>query len=646
MWRARARRLAGALRRLPVAVFALAFVFLAVNYCANDDMAGAPDAPRGDGKYRPVLARGDGHIYYSMLLSIALDGDLVLDDELRAFGDPWNQMIGPTGRKYVAHPIGPALVWLPAFAVAHGTAKVANLFGAGIQEHGYTAWHQRIVLFTSVIFGWLAALCGYLVARRWIGGRWGPLHAAMAVLLGTSLTYYTLFMPSYPHAMDAAACGVFLALWALGHGDLRWRRFVVLGIPLGIAGLIRTQELAMGVALAVELVALAVGAPAEVRADRRRWARFAGGLALRGAVTLGVALVLLVPQLFAWKAIGGEYFHQAYGPNLVRYDHPQIMELLFAGQNGWFSTTPIAYLAVLGLPLVPRRARVVALGLGLALAIQVYLNASIMDWWCSASYGNRRLCSVTAVLVVGLAALLRAASLGAARLRAKVWLRHAIAGVVLGWFVVWNFGAVWSLRHGKAAGRTAGGAPFYAVWDVQRRIAKPIHDAIGNPFALPASALFAWRHDVPLARWEQITGIYAFNPPLDQYWRGTYRRSRATWPLATAERFVVSGFGRLEKDGARPFRTVTAGRGVALVPLLLPEAHRFTLPVAPVGAATPEVVIRWNDTERARQVAGPGWTDVVFDVPAADIDVGVNTLEIEAAPGTVRVGQLGLGFPP
>ena len=652
MWRARARRLVGAFRRWPVAVLAAALIVLAVMYGVNDDMSRQPDAPRGNGQYLPVLARGDGHIYWLTLMSLGLDGDLVLDDELRAFGDPWRQPISATGRKYFAHPVGPALVWMPAFWVAHGTAKVANLFGADIPEHGYTAWHQRIVLFTSVVLAWLAAVCGFLVARKWIGGRWGPLYAAVAVLYGTSLTYYATFMPGYPHAMDAGACGVFVAVWALGYGDLRWRRFVILGIPLGIAGLIRTQELAMGVALAVELIALAVRPAPELRADRRAWARHAGMLALRGATTLGVALLFLIPQLLAWHAVTGDWIHQAHGPGYVRYGDPQILELLFAQQNGWLSTTPIAYFAVIGLFLVPKRARVVALGLVAALALQVYLSATIMDWWSSASFGQRRMCSVTAILVVGLAALLRLASLGAARIRIPVLARHAIAAVVLGWFVIWNVWSAMDLMHGKAAGRVAGGPPFYDVPDFQKAIAEPIQKRWGNPFAFPANVLFAWRHDVPIRRWDQVAGVYAYSPPLDQYRTGVYRRQRAAWNLPGQTRFLVSGWGPLgrvaadkEKGiAARAWRPTTTPRAVALVPILLPEAHRFTLAVEPIAGA-PEVTIRWNDTVRARQTLRPGWNDVVFDVPADDVDVGVNTLAIDAPPGSVNVGALSLGFP-
>ena len=40
-----------------------------------------------------------------------------------------------------------------------------------------------------------------------------------------------------------------------------------------------------------------------------------------------------------------------------------------------------------------------------------------------------------------------------------------------------------------------------SVWAPVRPAAQWLYDRIGNPFELPASLYFAWRHDVPLARW-------------------------------------------------------------------------------------------------------------------------------------------------
>src|SRR5690606_20505778 len=138
--------------------------------------------------------------------------------------------------------IGPSLIWAPVLAAAHGGAVAANALGANIETHGYTMFHQRIVYATSVLFAWLAIALGIAVARRFVGGRWATAWAASAVLLGTTLTYYATYMPSYAHAMDAAAVAGFLAYWALTLGELRWRRFVVLGLLLGVAAMVRVQD--------------------------------------------------------------------------------------------------------------------------------------------------------------------------------------------------------------------------------------------------------------------------------------------------------------------------------------------------------------------------------------------------------------------
>src|SRR5687768_4718569 len=95
------------------ALLALSLLGLLVMYFSNSDMGGDPYSARGDGKYRPVLARGDGHMMYLMTRSFVLDHDLVFDNDLARFGDPWNQPRTVTGRKGIPHPIGPVLVWTP-----------------------------------------------------------------------------------------------------------------------------------------------------------------------------------------------------------------------------------------------------------------------------------------------------------------------------------------------------------------------------------------------------------------------------------------------------------------------------------------------------------------------------------------------------
>jgi hypothetical protein len=617
-------------------VFALCAAGLLLGYCTNDNRGKQAPGEPGDGQYHPQLDRGDGHMLYLMTRSLVFDGDLNFDNDLKMFNSVWPLPKTKTGQLDVPHPIGPALVWAPWLVVAHGLSKVANVFGANIASHGYTMFHQRIVFFSSPLFALAAALFGFWIARRWVGGRWAPLYGVVAGLLGTSLLCYATVVPSYGHAMDAGFCGAFLGLWALTIGELGWRRFVWLGVLLGVCGLIRTQDLALGIVVAVEIVWSLVD---KVRA--RVPLRETLLLVARGAATLGVALAVFSIQLLAWRITTGDWLHAQNGPRYVRFAHPMMLELLFASRNGWFSTTPLAYASVIGLFLMPKRARLVQVGLLAAVWLQVYLNSCVMDWWGQAAFGQRRMCSVTAALVVGFAALVRVCGIGATRVwparpRAVMRGAHALAAVVVLWFVTWNWTWVNGFRNGIAAGFDTGPVPMNNISSVQRAIARPIYDAVGNPFAFPANVLFAVRHGVPPRSWEMTVGEYVWDPPHDQYNDGRYLTHVESWRLAEpgGDRYVVRGFAGAVKEQGRWTRALTGDDAAALVPILLPETQRFTLPVS--GAAT----ISWNG-EQVATATGAAWSTVTWD---ADVNVGMNTLEIAAAPGT-EVGDLSVGFP-
>jgi hypothetical protein len=613
-----ARRLWAAQGRRPRLVLVAAFAVIVSMYCTNQDMGGQPDAVRGDGVYRPVLARGDGHLMYLMARSTALDGDWRFDNDLARFGDPWRARTTATGRKAIPHPIGPALVWTPLIWIAEGGAVIANLLGAAIPLHGYTLWHQRFVFLSSAVFACAAVLLGAWLARRLLGGAWAATYGAVAVLLGTPLTYYATYMPSYSHAMDALACGGFLFAWAVTLGRRDRRRWLALGALLGIAALIRVQELAMGIVVVIEVGAQTVR-------GRGRWREVAGWW-LGGAAALAVTLAMLVPQLVEWHLVFGKALGLPQGPRFTRLDAPMLAEVLFAPRNGWFSTTPIAYAAVLGLFVMPRRARLVAAGLLAAVVLQVALNSTVFDWWGGAALGQRRMCNVTLPLVVGLASLLWRAGQLARRL--PVAARHAIALAILGPMVAWNLMRVGGLRAGLAAPDGLSPSCCDRVPPALRGPVAAVYRLVGNPFELPASAWFAWRHGVPIDRWDRVVGNYPLIPPLDTLLDDQLWAQRGTWPIGNAgsEPYLVAGWSRSVKAD-RALRWTTAPSATVLVPNLMPYGQRLTLWLAPAGAH--HATVRWNGAIVA-DVELTGWTPVRLDLP--DIAVHTNELTIEAAP--------------
>lgn len=585
-------------------------------YLTNVDMAGQPDAPRGDGVYRPVLARGDGHLMYLMARSTALDGDWQFANDLARFGDPWRQPTTATGRAAIAHPIGPPLVWTPLIWIAEGGAFVVDALGASIPLHGYTLWHQRFVFLSSALAGCGAALLGAWLARRLLGGAWTAAYGGAAVLLGTSITYYATYMPSYSHALDAFACAAFLYLWATTRGRTDTRRWLALGALLGVAGLMRIQELGMGVVVALEVVAASVHARG--RALLRWW--------LGGALAAAVAVVVLAPQLLEWHLVFGHALALPQGAHYTRPEAPMIAELLWSARNGWFASTPIAYAGVLGLVAAPRRARFVALGLLAAVIVQVYCNAIVLDWWGSAGFGQRRLCNVTIALVVGLACLLwRCAQL--ARRVPRPW-RHAIACAILAPFVAWNLWRVGQLRGGKPAPDALAPSCCDRVPPVLRAPFAAVYRAIGNPIQLPASAWFAWRHGVAIQRWDQLVGLYPLVPAIDALTDERLWTQRGTLGLGHggSQPYLVEGWSRA-MTRERAMRVTTAPVARALIPNLVPHGQRARLWLGPAGAR--HAVVRWNGAIVA-DVELAAWTPVTFDLP--DIALHTNELTIESTP--------------
>lgn len=611
---------------LGVSLFALLFM-----YFSNSDWGGDRKAPRGDGRYRPVLARGDGHMMFLMTRSLVLDGDLVYDNDLRRFGDPWRQPRTKTGRKMIPHPIGPSLAQAPAFGLAHVTSKVANAFGAKIPSHGYTIWHQRIVFLFSVLAGFGAIWLGFLASRRWIGGRWAPLYAAVAVLFGTSLTYYATYQASYAHAFDAFFSAAFLGYWALTFDRWDYRRFLVLGVLLGAAALIRVTGFSLGIVVLVEVVARTLRRPDPPQSARAR-ALHIVALVGWGALVLAVALLVFTPQLVVWKKVFGEWVTSPMGPRFVRLGEPEWVEVLFSSRNGWLSTHPIAYAGVVGLLFVPRRARLVAGALLAAVVLQVYVNSCVYDWWAGASFGQRRLCSVTFVLVVGLAALLRAGGLVAKRL--PPWARHAVAIPVLGWFVAWNITQVRLLRRGKAANSRVRPMCCKGVPKPLSTLAQPIYDRVGNPFALPASLLLSWRYGVPVKRWDQIVGHYADYPDLRRYNAGRHWIRRRHWRFPQA--FITGGLGPPQRQRRRGFRWTIRQRAGVLVPLFVANERRtFSLEVMAnpgLEAGTATVELRLNGRRYVTRRLDAGWNRITFEVSPRGLRRGMNHLEIRATP--------------
>jgi hypothetical protein len=117
-------------------------------------------------------------------------------------------------------------------------------------------------------------------------------------------------------------------------------------------------------------------------------------------------IIALIPTLITrWIIYGGLLRFGSYTREPWDWSAPHWRQVLFASDHGALSWTPILALAILGLLVTPRNARVIALYVGVCAAAFYYVIASYPFWDGLASFGNRFLISLTPVFVLGLALL-------------------------------------------------------------------------------------------------------------------------------------------------------------------------------------------------------------------------------------------------
>jgi hypothetical protein len=128
-------------------------------------------------------------------------------------------------------------------------------------------------------------------------------------------------------------------------------------------------------------------------------------------------LIGYAPQLLAYNALNGYPGPASDVSRKMYWYSPHGLQVLASPEHGLFFWTPLALLALLGLFFV--RERIVAGALAIMVASQVYVAGSVDSWSVAGAFGHRRFVCITIILVIGLAALVRALK-GRARTAALV----------------------------------------------------------------------------------------------------------------------------------------------------------------------------------------------------------------------------------
>ena len=557
--------------------------------------------------------QSDGFYYFAHLRSLWFDGDedLANDYRLLGFGDK-THLFTPTatGHAQTAWSVGPALAWAPFFAVGDRIARTLAARGQAVATDGTSYPYRQAVCVAGLFWGLFGLFFCYRLCRVYTTAGWAALSVTV-VALGSFVLWYLVKEPSMAHAPSMASVAIFTWAWAATRGHRTPWQWAALGLLAGVMGTLRWQNVLFALLPAIEWIVTAVAHWREQSHSR-----------LRADVQCGLlfaacALIGLLPQMLAWKAIYGTWFAVSpIGPQ-IRWWDSHWDEVLWSSRNGLFATSPVLYIGALGLLLLWRRDRLATVAALTAFAATVFLNGAVSDWWAGAAFGGRRFDSTIPLLALGTALALE---------RFTLWVEQhprAVVGIACVALALWNLtlmeaglGGVLQLDGPNAFGVVAG------------RQAETVHRWFGHPLSYPANLWFALRNGVTPAEADVLWPNRFLADPSRQYGRIDLGGDDA---LAVRE-----GWHRAERDATTTFRWASREASMRLA-----LDHAATLRVqvraqafAWPGAPPQQLTLVVNGTAGAPLEVPDAWTLIETRVAKEHWRAGLNDVRLVFARGT------------
>jgi len=325
--------------------------------------------------------------------------------------------------------IGPAILWSPFLLAAQAAVRLNHLCGGHIPAEGFSFPYIFAMALGSAVYGFLAILFSFALARKYFPERWAFL-AALGIWFASSLPVYMYFNPSWSHAHSAFMVTLFFWYWDRTRADRTWAQWLVLGL---ISGLMMDVYYVCAVLLIVPLAESLAG---YWQALQNRQMQPVARLFFQNLLFACTIIAAFLPTLIAKKIIYGSYLDFGYH-ELWAISSPALLRVCFSSEHGLFSWTPIILLAVIGLVLLQKQDRVLSLYALLAFVTYLYTIGCYEDWAGISSFGNRFFVSLTPLFVLGTASFFDSLAEAWQERRAAI-----LASAVTGALIVWNMGLV------------------------------------------------------------------------------------------------------------------------------------------------------------------------------------------------------------
>jgi len=301
-----------------------------------------------------------------------------------------------TDKYFTKYTYGVALLNTPFFLVA-------NLFADDYETSAGQKVYGMGVIAAAIFYLLLGIWLLRLYLRRRGFSEQIIFFTVMCLFFGTNLYFYSVGEGGMSHVYSFCLFSALLLLLDHLYQNPKTKYFILLGLIFGTIVLIRPTNILLGLLILFYDIGKIHTLKERMLFWLKKWPYL--------LMSIGVAFLVMVPQLIYWHYISGNWIMYSYGnEGFIYWKKARIAQVLFSVQNGLFIYNPILAISFIGLFMMLLKNKMNSRLILIIVVIATYSFASWWAWWFGGAYGHRAFVEFYALLSIPTAYFLQKVS--------------------------------------------------------------------------------------------------------------------------------------------------------------------------------------------------------------------------------------------
>lgn len=296
--------------------------------------------------------------------------------------------------RFTRYTCGVAIMEMPFFLATHLVIK--NGWFNTKHPTGYSKGYSDAIVMSAIFY----CMMGLWLLMRYLQrffSRKARLISILAIFLGTNLFYYSVGEGGMSHAYSFFLFSALIYLTPIVLARTHYGYLALMGFIMGLIFLIRpTNAVFFLFPLCYQLY--------DKESLTQRWQWFKAHLHQLWIIPV-IAFLPIIPQLFYWHHLTGDWFFFSYGDeNYFPYlTQPRMLRVLFDVRNGLLIYNPLLLLSLLGMAITSYHYQYHGPIISFIFILITYIFGSYAYWWFGGSFGQRSYIEYYAILIIPLA---------------------------------------------------------------------------------------------------------------------------------------------------------------------------------------------------------------------------------------------------